>query len=85
MANPADVGASKAARRMFGKKGVDVSQADVRVAHGVCTIRGVISLLKGHDGDVKTNTLEVANILKRRADVKDVVVDVTYRGEGQRG
>ena len=82
MSSPADVGASKAARRMFGKRGIDVSGADVRVHHGVCAVRGVVGLIKGVEvsGDIKEVTQQVCNLLRRRPDIREVTLDVIYKG-----
>lgn len=67
---------------MFGKRGVDVTAADIRVMHGVCHIRGVVALIPGHDvTDLRTTVQEIANLIKRMPEVRDVSIDVAYRGE----
>jgi hypothetical protein len=86
MPSQEDVDATKAARRMFGKRGVDCSTMDIRVSHGVCQVRGVVSLLKGADvggGDVHTAVEQICNLLRRRPDIREVSVDVTYRTIGE--
>jgi len=80
MATPADMEATKAARRMFGKRGVDVSLADIRVMHGVCHVRGVLSALKGKEvEDLRAAVEQVATFLKKRPDIREVAVDAVYR------
>lgn len=85
MPSPEDVEATKAARRMFGKRGVDCSTVDIRVSHGVCQVRGVASLLKGADiggGDIKAAVEQICGLLRRRPDIREVSVDLTYRHIG---
>lgn len=81
MASPADREASKGARRFLGKRGIDVQNADVRVSHGVCFIRGVVSAMPGSEiEDIKLALDQAANLLRKRPDIRDVSVDVAYRG-----
>lgn len=80
MADPADVEASKAARRTFGKRGIDITQADIRVMHGVCHVRGVLSRIPGKDiDDLRAATEQVATLLRKRGDIREVAVDVVFR------
>jgi len=85
MPSQEDVDATKAARRMFGKRGIDISTMDIRVSHGVCQVRGVCSLLKGADaggGDVEKAVEQICGFLRRRPDIREVTVDVSYRTIG---
>lgn len=80
MAEPTDVFATKIVRREFNKHLVDVTMADIRVAHGVVYIRGVITAQRGaHYGDVEEETQRIVRILKQRPEIRDVTIDVTYR------
>lgn len=81
MASHADAEASKAARRYFSRRGIDVGMADIRVMHGVCHIRGVVSFVRGAEGeqDLKTAVQQAAMILRRRPDIRDVAIDLIYR------
>jgi hypothetical protein len=83
MPSAADVEATKAARRMFGKRGIDTATMDIRVSHGVCTVRGVASLLRGAEvggGDVVHAVEQICGLLRRRPDIREVSVDLVYRG-----
>ena len=82
MANPADVQTSKACRRLFTKKGINVNAAEVRVMHGVCHIRGLIEPIPGQGvEDLREAVKTVCGFIKRLPGVRDVSIDVIYRGE----
>lgn len=80
MADPNDIIATKLTRREFNKHLVDVTQADIRVSHGTVVIRGTIQQQRGaHYADVEEETKRIVRILRQRPEVRDVVLDVTYR------
>lgn len=80
MADPADVAGSKLVRKEFGKSGLDITYADLRVTHGVAYIRGNVSINKSTPvTDPKLEMDRVVRILRQRPGIKDVVVDVRYR------
>lgn len=80
MADPHDVSTTKMVRRDFGRSGLDITYADIRVLHGVVYIRGTVSVNKSTDvEDPKAEMERVARLLRQRAGIKDVVVDVRYR------
>jgi hypothetical protein len=80
MADPNDVRGTKAARSVFGRKGVDVSMADVRVLHGVLHVRGVVRPIKGNGiTDIKKQVEDTVKVLKNKAEIKEVVLDLAYR------
>jgi len=82
MANPADVQSSKACRRLFGKRGIDVRGAEVRVMHGVCHVRGVIAPIPGQGVEnLRETVLSVCGFIKRLPGVRDVSLEVIYKGE----
>jgi hypothetical protein len=79
MADPNDVRASKYLRSELGKKLIDVTQADVRVMHGVAYIRGVVKPVVGGPTDLKAALQLAARGLIQKRIVKDVVIDCAYR------
>lgn len=80
MADPADVAASKLVRKEFGKSGLDITYADLRVTHGIAYIRGNISINKSTPvTDMRIEMERVVRILRQRQGIKDVVVDVRYK------
>ena len=83
MADPNDVIATKLTRREFNKHHVDVTQADIRVNHGVVFVRGTVQAQRGsHYHDVEEECQRIARILKQRPEIRDVVLDATYRNLG---
>lgn len=75
-----DIRASKMARSLFAKRGVDATRADIRVNHGVCYIRGLLSKMAGVAfSDLEAEVENIAKVLRSKPEVKDVVIDVTYR------
>jgi hypothetical protein len=79
MADPNDVAATKLVRRELGKRLLDLTQADLRVTHGVAYIRGVVKGMRGGNPDVKAELEIVARILRTNAHIKDVVIDCVVR------
>lgn len=80
MANEDDVRGTKSARAEIGRRGVDVSQADIRVMHGTCHIRGVLKAYRGSNiPDLRIEMEKIAKILRTKAEIKDVVIDAIFR------
>jgi hypothetical protein len=80
MGDPTDVLATKLTRREFNKHLVDVTQADIRVSHGTVFVRGTIQAQRGsHYHDVEEECQRIIRILKQRPEIRDVIIDVTYR------
>jgi hypothetical protein len=80
MADINDVRATKAARSELGRRGVDMTHGDVRVLHGVVYISGAIRAIVGSGiGDVRSELELIARILKTKPEIKDVVINCTYR------
>ena len=77
----ADVAATKMLRKELARRMIDTGQADLRVAHGVAYIRGVIRPLAGGPQDLKQELELIARVLRNspRLGVKDVVVDCSFR------
>lgn len=77
--SPEDNGIMKLVRAEIAKRLIDTTMADVRVQHGVITIRGVVRALKEGPEDVKAELELIGRILRQRPGVKDVVIDCAYR------
>lgn len=83
MADPKDVSGTKYARQVFGRRGIDLTLADIRCLHGVVYLRGTVSIVRGASvHDLKAECELIAKILKTRPDIRDVVLDCVYRGAG---
>jgi hypothetical protein len=75
-----DVRATKGARAKFGKFGLDLLMADVRVTHGVCFVRGSIQALpKVNLKSVEQTTIDCAKSIKQLPEVKEVVLECSYK------
>ena len=80
MGDPTDVFATKLVRREFNKHLVNVTMADIRVAHGTVFIRGVVHAQRGaHYHDVEEEVKRIVRILRQRPEIRDVVLDCTYK------
>ncbi len=80
MANEDDVRGTKYARSEVGRRGIDLTQADLRVMHGVCYIRGSIRALRSANiPDLHSEMEKIAKILRTKPEIKDVVLDCIYR------
>lgn len=75
-----DVRGTKFARSAFGKRGIDLTMADVRVQHGVCFVRGMLKAAPKWDiPSVEKEAHLVAGIIKRQATIKECVMECTYQ------
>lgn len=81
MADPSDVRASKYLRSELGRKMIDVTQADVRVTHGVAYIRGVVRTVPGGPTELKSAINTCCEGLRQKGLVKSVVIDCAFRGQ----
>lgn len=80
MADPKDVASNKLVRSLFGRRGIDVTRADLRVMHGVLYIRGAVSAIPGSGiVDLKLEVQNIARLLTQKPDIKDVVIDCMFR------
>lgn len=74
-----DVAATKLVRRELNRRKIDASLVDIRVSHGVVTLRGVVKPMRGGAGDVKAEIEIVARALRSRTEIRDVIMDLIYR------
>lgn len=80
--DPADVSNTKYLRAQLAKFGIDATMADVRVSHGICSIRGSLKSMKGTEsegGDLRAIVEQMAKGLKNKPGIKDVVLECSYR------
>ncbi len=75
----ADVEGTKLLRREFNKRQLDTSMCDMRVSHGVAYVRGTIKAMPGAGSDVREMVEHAARALRTRPEIRDIVIDVTYR------
>lgn len=76
-----DVRATKAARAVLAKRGVDVTTADLRCMHGVLYIRGTVKAYRGAGiVDLKSEMENVAKVLRQKPEIRDVILECLYRG-----
>lgn len=75
-----DVRGTKHARSELAKRGIDTTLADIRVMHGVVYIRGSVKAQRGAAfTDLRAEMELIARVLRQRAEIKDVVLDCSYR------
>ena len=76
-----DVRAMKQVRMILGRRGIDITRADVRVQNGVCHIRGFVSALPTFSlGNMDTELQQAAQIIRQRPEVTNVIIEVAGRG-----
>jgi hypothetical protein len=67
------------ARVELTKRGIDASRADVRVRHGVLSIRGPVRRAPDFKfEDLKHEMEHLAVIMRQRAEIREVILDVIY-------
>jgi len=75
-----DVRATKAARAETARRGIDMTLADMRCMHGILHIRGTVRALRGSNViDIKSEMELIARVLRQKADIRDVVLECSYR------
>jgi hypothetical protein len=80
MADPNDVRATKAARSEMSRRGIDMTLADIRVSHGVVSVRGTVRAIRGSNIiDLRHEMEIIARVLRQKPEVRDVVLDCMYR------
>lgn len=81
MADPGDVEGTKILRREFNKRAIDITQADLRVMHGVAYVRGLVRAMKGAEQPVSEMLDQVSKAVRSRPEIREVVIDCQIRGE----
>ncbi len=80
MSNQDDVRGTKHARSELSRRGIDTTQADLRVMHGVCYIRGSLRAMQtANITDLRSEIEKIGKILRTKPEIKDVVIDCTFR------
>ena len=83
MRNEDDVRGVKHARAVFGKHGVDISRADVRLAKGILTVRGMVGFVRGAAATNMKAELEIiGKNLRSNPSIKNVVYEISFPGQG---
>ncbi|KAA0228234.1 MAG: hypothetical protein AKCLJLPJ_01097 [Fimbriimonadales bacterium] len=80
MPRPEDVEASKQVRKEIARRPLDTSLMNVRVSHGVVYLTGTVKSMRGHNVDAKQEMDMFARVLRQRPGIRDVVLDLTFRG-----
>ncbi|MBI3909592.1 MAG: hypothetical protein HY320_01500 [Armatimonadetes bacterium] len=65
--------------REFAKRPIEASRLAVYASRGVVYLHGQISILRGHDINLKEELETVITILKQRTGIRDVINQVTLR------
>jgi hypothetical protein len=75
-----DVTLTKQVRSYFGKHGLDLRTADVRVTYGVCHVTGKIEKIPKEDvKSVKDRTQFVTSLIRQISGIKEVVLNCDYQ------
>lgn len=79
MIDERDVQGLRLVRSEFSRRGINVGRCDVRLMHGVLTVRGPVSALPGHQVDnLKGEVDQVARFIRQRGNAREVVLDCSY-------
>ncbi len=77
MVDPKDVHALKTVRAEFSKRGIDITRADIRVAHGICHIRGWLSKMPHASfEDLEEEVHHLVKVIRSRPEIRDVALEV---------
>lgn len=76
MVDPKDVYALKCVRAEFSKRGIDTSRADVRVAHGICHIRGTLTKMPhAVFEDLDEEVHHLCKAIRQRPEIREVSLE----------
>jgi hypothetical protein len=65
-------------QRELSRRAIDISLCDIRVSHGVCYIRGVVSKMRGHDIDLAREMAIIQGMLRQKG-IREVIVEATLK------
>lgn len=75
-----DIRATKAARAVLAKRGIDITQADLRCMHGVLYIRGTVKPYRGSAiTDLRSEMELIGKVLRQKPEIRDVVIECLFR------
>ena len=74
-----DLTVTRMVHREVTRRYIDSSLLDVKAIHGVVYIRGTIKKIRGHDLDLRKEMEIIQRVLRSKSEIRDVIVDVTYR------
>lgn len=67
---------NKVVRSIFNKRAVDISNADVRISHGIVYIRGNVKFMKGSVPlDPEAAMAHVLRAVRAQPEVRDVIAE----------
>lgn len=79
MIDSRDVQGLRIVRSELARRGIDTGRADVRLMHGVLTIRGTLGASKGSTHtDLKLEMENIARFLRQRSEIREVILDCAY-------
>jgi hypothetical protein len=78
-ASAEDKAATKVARSIFSRRGIDISQTDFRVQNGICYLRGTVRYLSaGSHISLQQEMVEVQKALRQKPGIRDVSFELTF-------
>ena len=78
MAHRSDVSTCKMVRTEFNRRRIDSSLTDIKVFSGVVYISGRVRAQHGEVNDTSGELKKIKRSLRSRAEIKDVVLEVSY-------
>ncbi len=80
MAAGEDASLTKMVRSQIARRYIDSTLLDIRVSHGLVTLRGVIRTLRtAPDVELQKEMEVISTILRQKPGIREVVWDVTQR------
>lgn len=74
-----DASMTRLVQREIGRRYIDTTRIDIKAMHGIVYIRGSICKLRGHDVDLKKELEVINRILRGKAGIREVIMDVSIR------
>lgn len=75
-----DLEVSRLVRKELARRPIDTQLVNVQIYHGVVYLRGTVRAMRGHAMDLRQEMELISRILKQKPGIRDVVLDLTYRG-----
>jgi len=74
-----DASMTRLVQREIGRRYIDITRLDIKAMHGIVYVRGSIGKLRGHDVDLKHELEVIGRILRGKAGIREVIMDVSTR------
>lgn len=74
-----DANMTRLVQREITRRYIDTTRLDIKAMHGIVYLRGSVGKIRGHDVDLKHELEVISRILRGKAGIREVIIDVSTR------